>query len=205
MYNADGAFGQLCVIIPKHDMVVALQSEQHSGVNQIDLIRELSEHITDEDDSKTLVVPTFPALGSTKKTAGFENTFYRLEKNPFGWTGIYFVYDSGTDAMHAIFSNGTSQQSILAGSGYHAESTVFARKLKPKLVIPMSTPDTEPCRMMGSYTAEDGKLTFLLRFRNSPNRIHVEFTASGDDLTVDFTTSLLYDEDCKQLVGHRLV
>ena len=58
---------------------------------------------------------------------------------------------------------------------------------------------------VGSYTAEDGKLTFLLRFRNSPNRIHVEFTASGDDLTVDFTTSWLYDEDCKQLVGHRLV
>lgn len=205
IYSANGAFGQYCVIIPKLDMVFAVQSEQHAGVDYFSCIQTLANHIFDEDDTRELVIPTFPPFGSTKKTAGFENTFYKLEKNPFGWTGIYFVYDAETDAMHAVFSNGTSQQSILAGSGYHAESTVFARKLKPKLVIPMSTPDTEPCRMMGSYTAEDGKLTFLLRFRNSPNRIHVEFTASGDDLTVDFTTSWLYDEDCKQLVGHRLV
>ncbi len=205
IYNADGAFGQLCVVIPRHETVVVLQSEQHAGLNQIGLIRELAEHLLDTDGTKNLVVPAFPPLGSDRKTAGFENVFYQLEKNPLGWTGIYFVYDSGTDAMHAVFSNGTLQQTIIAGSGYHAESTVFARKLKPKLVVPMSTPDVEPCRMMGSYTAEEGKLTFRLRFRNSPNRVHVEFAAVGDDLTIDFISIGLYDEDGKHLVGHRLI
>lgn len=204
VYLANGAFGQLCVIIPQHEMVVALQSEQHVGVNQLGLILDLAEHLTDVDDTKTLVVPAFPPLGSQRKTAGFENVFYELEENPLGWTGIYFVYDSEHDAMHAVFSNGTLQQAIVAGSGYHAESTVYAKKLKPKIVEAMSTPVSEPCHMMGSYTAEEGKLTFRLRFRNSPNRVHMEFTASGDDLSIDLISGGFYDEDGKHLVGHRL-
>lgn len=205
IYSADGAFGQLCVIIPQHDMVVALQSEQHSGLNQIELIEELAKHLLDVDDTQTLVIPTFPALSSPQRTAGFENVFYKLEKNPLGWTGIYFTYDTATDAMQAVFSNGTAQQTIAAGNGYHAESIVYARKLMPKLVIPMSTPDVEPCHLLCSYSAEDGKLTFRVRFRNSPNRISIEFTAVGNELTVDLISNDLYDEDGKRLVGHRLV
>jgi len=105
--------------------------------------------------------------------------------------------------MQAIFSNGVDQYVLRAGNGHWAESLIFAKKVKPKLVDLMSTPDTERCRTAASYTAEDGKLTFKLRFLNCPHRMIYTFTAVEDVLHLHFENSGLLDRSAASLTGHK--
>ena len=44
----------------------------------------------------------------------------------------------------------------------------------------MSTPDRERCRVAASYTAEEGKLTFSVRFLNCPHRMEWTFVRDGE-------------------------
>ena len=202
-FRGDGAFGQLCVVLPEHNMVFAIQTELGDMQREMDAVMELAEHLFDADDSPALILPAYEASGSAQKTAGFENTFYRLDENPMGWTGVYFVYDTASDEMQAVFSDGVDQYVLRAGSGHWAESLIFAKKVKPKLVDLMSTPDTERCRTAASYTAEDGKLTIRLRFLNCPHRMIYTFTADGDTLNLHFENRGLLDRDAVDLSGHK--
>lgn len=201
-YRADGAFGQFCLVLPGYDMIFALQECLGEGYN-LNQMEVLAEHLLEEDDTATLLFPALPPIGSEQKTAGFENVFYRLEDNPLGWTGIYFIYDGAGDTMNAVFSNGTAQQTITAGNGYYADSTVFVRKMKPKIVNLMTTPATELCPLASSYSAEDGKLTILVRFRNSPNKMTITAESSGDTLTMHLHTGGMLDAGASDLKGYR--
>jgi hypothetical protein len=202
-FRGDGAFGQLCVVLPKHNMVFAIQTELGDMQREMDAVMELAEHLFDEDDAPALILPAYEAIGSAQKTAGFENTFWRLDENPMGWTGVYFVYDTAADEMQAVFSDGVDQYVLRAGNGHHAESLIFAKKVKPKLVDLMSTPDKERCRTAASYSAEDGKLTFKVRFLNCPHRMLYTITADGDTLNLHFENRGLLDREAFDLVGHK--
>lgn len=202
-FRGDGAFGQLCVVLPEHNMVFAVQTELGDMQREMDAVMELAEHLFDADDTASVILPAYEAVGSARKTAGFENTFYRLENNPMGWTGVYFVYDTACDEMQAVFCDGTDQYILRAGNGHWAESLIAARKLKPKLVDLMSTPDAERCRTAASCTAEEGILTFRVRYLNCPHRMVYTFTADGDLLKLRFENRGLLDRDAAELTAHR--
>ena len=203
-FRGDGAFGQLCVVLPERQIVIAVQTELGDMQGEMDALMELMYHLYDEDDTAELHLPEYAPVSSVLKTAGFENTFYRLDENPMGWTGMYFVYDEAAMEMKAVFSNGTDQYAITAGNGHFAESTVWSKKLKPKLVDLMSTPDTERCRMAATYTAEEGKLTFAIRYLNCPHRCTYTFTAEGDTLQFTIDPAWEVDKDASVLTGHAL-
>ena len=105
--------------------------------------------------------------------------------------------------MQAVFSDGVDQHVLRAGSGHWAESLIFAKKVKPKLVDLMSTPDKERCRTAASYAAEDGKLTFKLRFLNCPHRMIYTFTQADDTLNLHFEGWGKLDKDAVDLTGHK--
>ena len=204
-FRGDGAFGQLCVVLPEHDMVIAVQTMLGDMQREMDALMELVEHLYDHDeDDVPLTLPVYEPMGSTQAFAGFENTYYRLSPNPMGWTGVYFTYDTAAGEMHWTFSNGVDQYTMVAGNGHYAESLVWAKKLKPKLVDLMSTPDTERCHVAASYRAEDGKLVFGLRYLNCPHRATYTFTAEGDTLHLHLDTAGYMDEDAIDLVGEKL-
>lgn len=187
-FRGDGAFGQLCFVLPEHDMIFAVQTELGNMQSECDAIYELADHLFDADDVHTVMLPEYAPVCSAQKTAGFENTFFRLEKNPCGWTGMYFVYHEDEDAMYAYASNGVDQYPIIAGRGYFAESTIIAPNLKPKIGGLMNTAEAERCRLSSSYMAEDGKLTFVARFRNCPHKIKFVFSVTDGKLSVFIDT-----------------
>jgi len=203
-FRGDGAFGQLCFVLPERQLVFAVQTELGDMQAEIDALMELADHLYDADDTAELILPVYAPVSSDRKTAGIENIFYRLDENPMGWTGVYFVYDEAAAEMKAVFSNGTDQYPLYAGNGHFAESTVWAKKLKPKLVDLMSTPDTERCRMAASYTAEEGKLTFAIRYLNCPHRNIYTFAADGDLLRLRFESWGKLDAEAVELTGHKL-
>lgn len=202
-FRGDGAFGQLCVVLPEHNMVFAVQTELGDMQKEMDAVMELAEHLFDPDETTAVTLPKYAPTGSAQKIAGFENTFYRLNANPMGWTGVYFAYDTERDAMKAIFSNGVDQYVLTAGNGHFEESLFWAKKVKPKLVDLMSTPDMERCRTAASYTAENNILTFTVRFLNCPHRMTYVFTAAGNILSLHFEGGGKLDTDAIDLVGYK--
>jgi hypothetical protein len=119
------------------------------------------------------------------------------------WTGVYFRYDAAAEETLAYFSNGVDQYALRAGNGHFAESLLFARKFKPKLVDLMATPDTERCRTAASCAAEEGKLTFAVRFLNCPQKMECTFAADGDVLRIHFEAWGALEADAADLLGHR--
>ncbi len=203
-FRGDGAFGQLCVVLPKHEMVFAVQTELGDMQKEMDALMELADHLFDSDPVKTLQLPVYMPAGSERKTSGLENAFWALDKNPMGWTGVYFLYDEYKEETTAVFSNGVDQYPLAAGNGHFAESLLLARKLKPKLVGLMSTPDTERCRISASVAADEGKLTFLLRFRNCPHRCILTAETDGEALRLHMESWGKQDPDAVNLVGHKV-
>ncbi len=203
-FRGDGAFGQLCVVLPEHDMVFAIQTELGDMQKEMDALMTLADHLFDPDDTKILHLPTYSPLTSDVKLSGLENIFWKLENNPIGWTGVYFLYDEAAGETRAIFSNGVDQYPLTAGFGHFAESTLMARKLKPKLVGLMSTPDTERCRISASVSAEENKLTFLLRFRNCPHRCILTAIRQGDILHLHMESWGKQDPDAVDFTGKQM-
>jgi len=202
-FRGDGAFGQLCVVLPQHNMVFALQTELGDMQREMDQVMELAGHLFDPDDEQNLILPAYQPITSPARLSGLENAFWQLEENPMGWTGCCFLYDPAADETRLILSDGTDQHVLAAGFGHFAESTVWMKKFKPKLVDLMSTPDSERCRFAASCAAEEGKLTFALRYLNCPHRVMLTASAQGDTLSLRVESWGKQDPGAATITGHR--
>ena len=186
-FRGDGAFGQLCVVLPERDMVFALQTELGNMQAEMDWLMALAEHIHDGDEAQVpVLLPDYTPARSAQRTTGLENVWYKLDDNTMDFTGLTMSYDPAADEMRAVFSNGVDQYAICAGNGFYAESTVYTATLKPKLVGLMHTDIPERCRMAAAYEAQDGKLLLRVRFLNCPHRMEITFSSEGEALSVHF-------------------
>ncbi len=186
-FRGDGAFGQLCVVLPERGIVFALQTELGDMQHEMDLLMELAEHIHDaEETNADLCLPQYPASRSAQKTAGFEHTFYKLNENPMGFTGLYTAHDPENDTYNVILSTGCDQYVLSAGDGHWAESLLIAPMMKPKLVDLMSAKRPERQRIAASYMAQDGCVTLRMRYLNCPHRVNAILKTEGDKITLTF-------------------
>ena len=106
--------------------------------------------------------------------------------------------------MRFTFSDGVDQYAMTAGRGHWEESTVVTRKLKPKLVDLMSTPDAERNRIAASYCAEDGRLVFSVRCLNCPHKMEWTFALDGGAFTADLESWGKHDPGAGHLTGTAL-
>ncbi len=204
-FRGDGAFGQLCFVLPEKQLVFAVQTELNNMQEEIDALNELAEHLFDGDAvQEPLMLPSYPPIGSAQKLAGFEQTLFVLDTNPMGFTGICFTYDTARDAMQASLSNGVDTAVICAGNGHYEESVIYVRKFKPKLLGLMNTDDPERCWMAASYTAEQDCLTVSIRYRNCPHRAVFTFRKEGDILHVHFDAMGKIEPGAAYLTGYAI-
>ena len=202
-FRGDGSAGQLCFVRPDLDLVFAVEANVSNMQDEIDNLCVLAEHLFDDDGAAKaeVILPDYAPLGSAKRLAGFENVCFRLDENPMGWTQAYFAYDPTDDAMTLWLSDGVDRYGIRAGNGYYAESTMIAKELKPKILGLMLTERREICRLATSYMAEDGRLTFDVRYLNCPHRRTFTFACEEDELTMTFGTA---DQCTTTIKGRRI-
>ena len=204
-FRGDGAWGQLCVVLPAHDMVFALQTELGNMQAEMDWLMELADHIHDGDGEQVpVLLPDYSAARSAQKTTGMENVWYRLDDNKMGFTGLTMSYDAEKDEMRAVFSNGVDQYAIRAGNGFYAESTVYTAVMKPKIVGLMNTDIPERCRLAAAYEAEDGKLLLRIRYLNCPHRMEITVTSDGDAAAIHFESWGKLRPDAVDIKGTKL-
>lgn len=174
-YRGDGAFGQLMVVFPERDMVVAVQGMLGDMWGEMESVYDLIDNLYNED-SEELILPEYEPRGSSDITSGMENVFYRLDPNPTDMTGMYITRTADTISIH--LTDGANCETITAGNGYWSDSTVFVPVLKPNMPAFQFDPKPRRTEMSSSYTAEEGKIILHVRFRNCPH--HMIWTITGD-------------------------
>ncbi len=201
-FRGDGACGQLCVVLPKHRMVFALQTELGDMQKEMDLLFALAEQIYDKDEKfSPVMLPAYQPHKSGAKIAGFEHIYYKLDENPMGFTGLYTYYDTEKDTYNVVFSNGCDQYTLSAGDGVWVESVLYARRMKPKLIGLMSANAQERLRTAASYDAAENKVQLYLRWLNCPHKETVTLVRDGDTLTVTVQSSGGLEADSVKLTG----
>lgn len=198
-FRGDGACGQLCIVIPEKELVFAVQACLGDMQNEIDALLEFAEHMFDTDDNLELIIPSFKIQSSERKTTGFENIYYQLDKNAVGLTGAYLTYDGFKNSIGLHLSDGINQYTIAAGNGHYEESDFYAKMIQPKLTGLMSAKCEERIVISSSYMiTEEGYIDMILRFRLTPQDIHMIIKPDKDSIEFKF------EPDWNQYDGARL-
>lgn len=201
-YRGDGAFGQLMVVFPERDMVVAIQGLLGDMWGEVESVYDLVEDLYKESD-EPLCLPDYSPLSSEQKTSGLEDGFYILSENPMDLTGMYLTYDSDKDEMCINLSNSENTEVVRAGNGHWVDNVVFINKIKPNM--PDFQPTHGPARteLSASYTAEDGKLVLSVRFRNCPHPMTWTITGDCENIKLEIEDRGFMSKGAAELAGKK--
>ncbi len=202
-YRCDGASGQYCLILPKYNMVFAIQTLLRDMPAEIDAIFDFIEHIHDADDACDIPVllPDYTPPRSMTRITGMENRVYRLEENPLRFTTFSLSYDTAKDALLLNFSNGEYTDTVTAGNGRYFESTLTAPYFLPRMDNLIDRRHVEMCRIASSYRIIDGEVHWLARLLNCPNPVHVKIAFSDEAVTIRIEPDELVVYDATVIKG----
>ena len=177
-FRGDGAFGQLCMVLPGYDMVLAIQANAVDFQREIDLIMELVENL-DESRGEPRVRSYLPVSGeSVLETV---DACYHMEENPSGIRTIHLKTEG--DSVCLSFGDGNGLQSIRAQVGSWTENSYYGKCLVPGLqLIPMD--QSRPVRAAVSCAGDGDRIILYLRYKSNPHIDRFEIKAESNRLEI---------------------
>jgi CubicO group peptidase (beta-lactamase class C family) len=137
VYRGDGAFGQLCVVMPKYDAVLAVTAgigDMQSELNAVwdNLLPAFTDEPLETDTAaqtrlfeklNALTIPLPENKGVSD--CAYSGRTYRLAPNSFGFSAICFEIGESADTVYATRSDG-SLYSFKTGHGAWADNNTPA-------------------------------------------------------------------------------
>lgn len=205
-YRGDGAFGQLMILLPKKNMMVAVQGVVPDMQVEMRYLLELCAHIFDADAPETLCLPDYAPETTAEISFAGEGAWYRVDENPFGWRTVHLWREDDVFTFDA--SDGRAPIRLRAGAGRLVQSAYTAVWRKPKLIGLMDAHLPETVRVAASYTVKNGVCCITSRHLSDPHTETVTLTLDGDTLTVSFAFDEgkrnLLETNAKQITAHRI-
>ena len=163
-YRCDGAYGQVVMVLPEENIIVACQCEVNSMQAELDLIYELIDNLYSNDvidDLENKINNVY----LIEKTNDFNsNLEFNLESNVLGFDKL--VIETNLDKVKLTFA-GTQNMTIEAGNGYYIKNDFFINGVKRKLsdIMPSFYEQT-----MASccYKYENDILEVIMKNHNTP-------------------------------------
>ena len=194
-YRGDGAFGQLCMVLPERETVVAVMANCMNSMQlEIDGVFELLENLHTDGGSieeigfsayEKCTIPDLPILNKT----------FVLDKNDIGFEKVTVKHEN--DILSLCFYDGKEEQTILAGNGEYVESSYRAKWRMPKILGLMRTDYAEQILCASCFTAKTDGIDIFVRFLNSPNMETIKISFENDKINIlfenEFSRELLYD------------
>ncbi len=163
-FRGDGAFGQLCVVMPEKNCVVAVRALVQDMQAEVTLVQQLAAEIGSGASEGKLPAHE-PLKGGECDFAGL----YRCETNPFGWTQLR-IEENGGNIDFSMY-DGADVQRMRFGAGNWLDSDFLAKRYCPKLVELQDNLYFEPIRFAGSWETTENGARMVCRYRSTP---HVE-------------------------------
>ena len=184
-YRGDGAFGQLCMVYPKKNTVIAVQAVVAEMQKEVDALNRLCVNMHGEDnmteEQLSAKLDEFNEVcGYTepKDNKIFDKVYYCAE-NDMGITKISF--ENREKCVSAIISNGEELQEIRLGKNRFEDSCVRLPWFKPMLNDIMLPKKNERVSMSCCAAFEGNRLSAKVRYRDNPmvQTLVFEFEGSG--------------------------
>ena len=200
-FRGDGACGQLCVVLPKLNIVIAAQAMVSNMQKEMDDLFELAENLCGCDQTPA-VIPAFEPLPDRQIT--LSSQCYRLQSNPIGFTALRL--EILEDSVNLHFSDGRREEVLSAGRGVWLRSAYTAPYRKPKLLGLMSPEKPEEVCVASCCTMDNDSLLLLCRHTNSPQTESIRLTPVGDGNTLDirFEMTGYWDACSLSLTGRKV-
>lgn len=201
-FRGDGAFGQLCMILPKHDLVLAMQGFCGDMQKEIDLVSDFLEEL-----EKPSLAPALPMRHEPSVKPNPLPTLcgtWRLEPNAFGFTTVQV--DSAPEKLTLSFCDSRSIQRICAVPGQWVTNCVQMRHMQPCLSSHLPHETAEPLVIEAACGSSENGFTLDVRYRTSPHSEVWDLSLRDDVLTLRFLgeSANLRPENARFLTGHRL-
>lgn len=201
-YRGDGAFGQLCLVLPERGIVVAVLAETGEMQKEIDMVMDFVRHMNDSIDCPPLQNAGYAPLDSSQNKVGFEDISYRFDNTVTNLCELTVRFDEKRNATQMYLSDGINTQVLTAGHGHWVENMVDLRTFKPSLVGLMPPITAECCHISASCAVEEKAMTVALRFRNCPHFVHLTLKCDEQGrLCLSFDKKELFCEGAAELVG----
>lgn len=184
-FRGDGAFGQLCVVLPEKDMVLAMEVYSEDMQGEMNLVFELADNLFGESSMSESDFEKFAEsynMPASYTPGDLSTSIYRLEKNLYGMNFIQFSQDE--KCIYLNFSDGRSWQKMSFGKGEFKENKIFIKKLKPTLEGLMGHDNVEDVHFAGWCNFEDGTLHLHINYSDNPHTDDYVCTFNGDDFVM---------------------
>ncbi|MBR5453874.1 MAG: serine hydrolase [Clostridia bacterium] len=199
-YRGDGAFGQLGMVLPQHNAIIAVQAVVGDMQTEVDGVMELLEsfdmpEVEEADDY------SFPPMA---KVEGLPNVdmIYKLEENPQGFGVVHLTVNE--DGVKLAFSDfDYNVATVNCGNGQWLKSSFIAKNMTSFITELMPTDIPEPLRAAGCVKSNDDKLVLCLRYLSNP---HIEdYNISYNDDEIEIYVSLgMRNDETRTLKGQRI-
>ncbi len=185
--RADGAGGQLCMMMKERDTLFCVQCESADMQKEIDGLYDFLDKAEGEDtmtdDGFSAFLDSFYKPEKCKEEgdfSGFGRTF-RTEKNESGICQIGFRKTEDGVEIRLVTENRV--QSLFAGNGEYKESLLWLCGFKPALtgLIPKRFEEAKVSCAVSAMS--ENVLEFFVRHRSAPHSSTLRFEISGDTLT----------------------
>ena len=204
-YRGDGAYGQLCMIFPERQTVIAIQAETQNMQEEINGVYHLVDSMLcrDENSGEDLSLQQYPPLFGETKEISFDGKLYVTEPNPMGVTSFY-VCNESDNVMRFVMNVGDRELVIRAGNGYWIYGNRFTAKAMMPGLFPILYLNTErELTGAASYSLEKDCIKICFRLKNSPHTLFYSLSFDRDSATVSInsTTAHGLTPECKILKG----
>ena len=195
-YRADGAYGQLCIILPEKDIVAAvfgrtadMQSEVTYVLNLIDGMYE-----NNPNDDGDIYFKSYPLIDKCEyKIMPFMNRWIHLKKNINNFTKMYITYEDSNLAVY--FTDGERHQRLSAGNGRFVRSSFVAKWRKPKLIGIMQAAKYETVHFASCFGFDGDTLKILMRSTDNPAAETMSVFEENGKMKIVTTSIMLEPEE----------
>lgn len=184
-FRGDGAFGQLCVVLPETNAVIAITAETDIMQPELTAAVELAKNIIGNGQiSEKELTDKIDSLYAPEKTKEIDNIpegIYSCRENGLGITQLSFEKENKNLVLN--ISNGKEQQKMVFGCEEYIYNNVKLRHFCPAIVS-FSVKHSEIDNEFVGYYVYDEKLTLVARHLDNPHLTRIECEFDGDELTL---------------------
>lgn len=203
-FRGDGACGQLCVVLPESNMVIAQVAEGFDMQKEMDLLFEMKGRLFDADTVTDAAFSAFLSSMYTEFTSPdralpHEGETYVCEENVQGITQFSLCKENGK--LSFTFCNGERVQSITAGCGEWVDNRFRGKYMRPTLKM-LCDGKEDDIRAAACYRITETGVELILRNRLCPHFMKYLFTLENDTVSLRFEAFADFTiEETKPIIG----
>lgn len=188
-FRGDGAFGQLCVVLPDKGLAAAVAAEASNMSAELDALWALLKDLRGKPAS-----PEGRGITEAYRPKGLldgrvsDTGWLDFRPNAPGFTGLRVRVEAGGARVWLGDAEGT--QVIYAPSGSWQENTIWARNFRPTIFRQMPRTKRQSLRFAAAAASRGETLVLECRSLNTPHAFEMRFTPEGKGLRLELVSPL---------------